>query len=187
MNRPSGRRKSDHAHIELNLVPMMDTFVTLIGFLLYTMAFLAFVSVESPLPMASPTEMAEKLKEKPLQLTVSVREKDIQIWSAFDKIPSKVIPNIPDEKAISKTGLPDLKTVHETLLKIKQQFPNENKVVIAPAGSINYETIINSMDAIRLLEQTDPPIYVKNKTTSVDEPVKMLFPDVIFGNILGSD
>ena len=180
LNRPSSRRKSDGEKIELNLVPMMDTFVTLIGFLLYTMAFLAFVSVETPLPMSSALEVAEKLKEKPLQLTVSIGEKDVQVWSAFDKIPSKVIPNTPE-------ATPDYRLIHEHLLQIKQQFPAENKVVIAPAGATNYETIVAAMDAIRLFEPTDPPVYVKNAQTGVEEGVKMLFPDVIFGNILGSD
>jgi biopolymer transport protein ExbD len=180
LNRPSSRRKNGGEQIELNLVPMMDTFVTLIGFLLYTMAFLAFVSVESPLPMSSPTEVAEKLKEKPLQLTVSLRDKDTQIWSAFDKIPSKIVPH-------TAVGMPDFRGIHESLLQIKQQFPAENKVVIAPSGATNYENIIGAMDAIRLFEPTDPPVFVKNKDTGVEEPVKMLFPDVVFGNILGSD
>ena len=180
LRRPSGRRKSDREEIQLNLVPMMDTLVTLIGFLLYTMAFLAFVSVDTPLPMSSPTEVAEKLKEKPLQLTVSIREDDTQIWSAFDKIPKQVIKN-------TDKGSPDYRQIHEALLKIKQQFSMETKVVLAPAGSVNYENIIGAMDSIRLFEPTDPPIFAKNKTTGVDEPVKLLFPDVMFGNILGSD
>jgi len=177
--RPSSRRKSGSHAIELNLVPMMDAFVTLIAFLLYTMAFVAFISIETPLPTSSPLEVAEALKEKPLQLTVSIRQDDVQIWSAFDKVPSKIIQNV-------EPGMPDFKLIHEHLITIKQQFPTENKVVIAPAGLINYEAIIGAMDSIRLLEPTDPAIFAKN-TAGVDEQIKQLFPEVIFGNILGRD
>ncbi len=180
LKRPSARRLKGSDQIELNLVPMMDTFVVLIGFLLYTMAFLAMVSVETPLPTASPTEVAEKLKEKPLQLTVSFREKETEIWSPFQRIAPKRIENLPD-------GIPDYKALHEALVAVKQKFPQENKIVLAPTGSINYEILVASMDAVRILEPTDPPVYVKNPQTGVDEAAKALFPEVIFGNILGND
>lgn len=181
LKRPSSRRKSKSKEgIELNLVPMLDTFVTLIGFLLYTMAFLALVHVETPLPMLNPSEVAEKLKEKPLQLTVSFRENDAEIWSPFQRIQPKVIKNLPD-------GLPDLKVIHDALIEIKKLFPNENKVVIAPTGMMNYEVLVASMDAIRVLEATDPPFFTKNPLTGLDEAQKLLFPEVVFGNVLGSD
>lgn len=181
LKRPSARRPKGHSkQIELNLVPMMDTFVVLIGFLLYTMAFLALVTVETPLPMASPTEVAEKLKEKPLQLTVSFREDETEIWSPFQRIESKKIKNTPE-------GAPDYRALHEALVAVKQKFPNEKKVVLAPTGSINYEILVAAMDSVRILEATDPPLYAKNPETGVDEAQKLLFPEVVFGNILGSD
>lgn len=159
---------------------MMDTFVVLIGFLLYTMAFLALVTVETPLPTANPSEVVEKLKEKPLQLTVSFRENEAEVWSPFQKIKATKIPNTPE-------GSPDFLLLHNTLVGVKQQFPNENQVVLAPTGSISYELLVAAMDAVRVLDATDPPIYLKNKTTGVDEALKALFPQVVFGNILGTD
>ena len=86
LKRPTSRRKSHHGPIEINLIPILDTMVTLIGFLLFTTSFLALVSIESPLPQASADDVQEQLKEKPLQLTLSMREKDIEIWSPFEKI-----------------------------------------------------------------------------------------------------
>jgi hypothetical protein len=43
------------------------------------------------------------------------------------------------------------------------------------------------MDGIRLLDPTDPPIFLKNAQTGVDEALKLLFPEVVFGNILSND
>lgn len=181
LKRPSSRRKRGHGgSIELNLVPMMDTFVVLIAFLLYTMAFIVMSHIETPLPTASPTEVAEKLKEKPLQLTVSFRKDEVEIWSPFKKIESKKIPNTPE-------GIPDVLAIHQRLVEVKQQFPTENQVVLAPNGSISYDTLIAAMDGIRLLDATDTPIIVRNAETGVDEALKLLFPEVVFGNILGND
>jgi biopolymer transport protein ExbD len=181
LKRPSSkRRRKGGEQIELNLVPMMDTFVTLIAFLMYTMAFIVMTSVETPLPTASPTEVAEKLKEKPLQLTVSFRENETEVWSPFQKISAKKIPNTPE-------GTPDVLAIHQRLVEVKQQFPNEKQVVLAPSGSISYDSLVAAMDGIRLLDPTDPPIFLKNAQTGVDEALKLLFPEVVFGNILSND
>ena len=179
LRRPSARRKVGSEQILLNLVPMMDTFVTLIAFLLYTMAFIVMTHVETPLPTANPTEVAEKLKEKPLQLTVSFRKDEVEIWSPFKKIDAKKIPNTPE-------GTPDVMAIHQRLVEVKQQFPNEKQVVLAPNGSISYDSLVASMDGIRMLDATDPPIIVKSDT-GVDQALKLLFPEVVFGNILSND
>jgi biopolymer transport protein ExbD len=180
LNRPSSRRKSHSEGIELNLVPILDTMVTLIGFLLFTTSFLAIVSIESPLPVASPNETLEKVKEKPLQLTIAINDQSVELYSVSDKIPRKSIPNQAD-------GTVDLKALHEAVIEVKKQFPAEENSVLAPKSGIAYETMIAVMDGVRNLEPTDPPIYRKNPQTGVDEPAKNLFPKVVFGNLVTED
>lgn len=180
LKRPSSRRRIAKEQVILNLVPMMDTFVVLIAFLLYTMVFFVMTHVETPLPTSSPTEVAEKLKEKPLQLTVSFRKDEVEIWSPFQKITAKKIPNTPE-------GTPDVLAIHTRLVEVKQQFPNEKQVVLAPSGSISYDSLVAAMDGIRMLDAIDPPIIVKNAETGVDETLKLLFPEIVFGNILSND
>jgi hypothetical protein len=43
------------------------------------------------------------------------------------------------------------------------------------------------LDAARNLDKTDPVIAVKNEKTGIQEQVKSLFPETIFGNLLGGD
>jgi biopolymer transport protein ExbD len=178
LSRPTSRRKSNAEQIELNLVPILDTLVTLIAFLLYTMTFLNIVGIESPFPIASSAETEQKLKEKPLQLTLTLRDKEAELWSPFERIPSKTIPN-------TGVGQPDLKAIHEALIDVKKQFPTETHIVIVPTAATNYDLLIAVMDSIRTTETTDQPILVKNPRTGIDEQTKLLFPDVIFGNLLG--
>ena len=178
LKRPSTRRRSSPTEVQINLVPMLDALVTLIGFLLFSMSFLSLVSIETPKPEVSPETVQQKLLEKPLQLTVTIREKESEIWSPFEKIPSKVIPHTAE-------GLPDTKVIHEALIEVKRSFLNENKVVLVPAANTSYDILISVMDSLRGLEPTDPPLFKKNEATGIDEPVKGLFPEVVFGNLLG--
>jgi hypothetical protein len=152
--------------------------VTLIAFLLFTTSFFAVVSIESPFPETSVEALRQKVTTKPLQLTLTLREKDVEIWSPFDKIPPKKIQN-------PAAGQPDMQEIHRTLLAIKQRFPKETRIVFSPFSGVSYDTLILVMDAVRTIEKTDPPIFVKNETTQIDEPLKLLFPDVVFGNLLG--
>ena len=130
--------------------------------------------------MASTAENQVKLKEKPLlQLTtVAARKGRRALEPLLTRIPSMTIPN-------QAPGLPDLVKIHEALLGIKQKFPAETKIVLVPTKGTNYDTLITLMDGMRGIEKTDPPLFAKNLATGIDEPVKALFPEVIFGNLLG--
>lgn len=180
LKRPSSRRRSSRQEVQLNLVPILDTMVTLIGFLLFTMSFLALVHMESPFPVTTQEDSQEKIKERPLQLTVTLRENEVEVWSPFDRIESKKIPNLPD-------GAPQLKLIHEIIIQVKQKFPKETKLVLVPYPAATYDTLIATMDSLRLFEPTDPPVFLKNESTGVDEKVNTLFPEIIFGNLLGDN
>jgi biopolymer transport protein ExbD len=180
LKRPSSRRRSEPHEIQLNLVPMLDALVTMIAFLMYTMAFLSLTMIESPLPMASSAENQVQLKERPLQLTLTIGDKDLLLWSPFDLIPQLRIPNRDD-------GSADSIKLHEAIMGIKQKFPTESKIIIMPKGNTSYDTIVLVSDAARNIEKTDPPIVVTNPQTKVQEQAKGLFTEVIFGNLLGGD
>jgi len=181
LKRPSSRRRSDHAEVTLNLVPMLDALVTMISFLMYTMAFLSLTMIESPLPMVSSEENQAQLKTPPLQLTLTVNDKDLLIWSPFDQIPQTTIPNRADDNS------PDVLKLHEALIGIKQKFPNEDKIILVPKSATSYDEIVSLIDAAKNLDKTDPVIVVKNEKTQVQEQAKYLFGEVVFGNLLGGE
>ena len=176
--RPTARRRTAQQPITLNLVPILDAMVTLIAFMLFTMSFIALTGIESPFPQTAPPPPQEKVEERPLQLTATVRESETEIWSPFERIPAQKIPN-------PKPFQPDLRAIHESLVAVKQKFPQEKTLVIAPTGAVSYDSLIGLMDAARGLDPSDPPIFIKNTATGNDEALKVLFPNVIFGNLLG--
>src|SRR5581483_9520635 len=95
--KPSTRRKSTQEEINLNLIPILDALVTLVSFLLFSSVFIAIVVIDTPAPLLAPAEeQVEKLKEKPLQLTATIKDTKIIIsdWSGSRE--AHTIDNIPD-------------------------------------------------------------------------------------------
>lgn len=179
LKRPTSRRKSGKEEIVLNLVPILDTMVTLIGFLLFTSSFISIVGIESPFPESSAARNEQLIKEKPLQLTLTLGNNEARIWSPFDKVAARTIAN-------ASPGQPDVKAIHDALLEVKKLFPEESSLVIAPSAGVTYDVLVSVMDSVRGIETTDAPIFFKNAKTGVDEAVKKLFPDIIFGNLLST-
>ncbi len=177
LKRPSTRSKTSKDQLILNLVPMLDALMTLIIFLLFSLSFLAIVSIESPVPVSTKAEAQKNIKKKPLQLTITVDQNLVQIWSPFGRIKTKKIAHID--------GLPDLIAVHNELIKVKEKFPNEKQIVFMPHAGTNYDTLVGLMDSMRSLETTDPPIFIKSKKSDLDIEAKYLFPNIVFGNLLG--
>src|SRR5690606_19957290 len=105
-------------------------------------------------------------------------EKSVELWSPFNKFPARTIPNTPE-------GTPDVAAIHTAAMEIKSRFPDENQVVIAPYAGLSYDPLISVMDAVRAVEDTDPPLFRENKETGIQEEVKLLFNEIVFGNLLG--
>ncbi|MCC7441782.1 MAG: biopolymer transporter ExbD [Bdellovibrionales bacterium] len=156
---------------------MLDTLVTLIAFMLFSATFLSVVSMDSPVPVNSAASFRNRADQRPLQLTVSVGSDETTLWSPFDRIRRVAVPHLQE-------GGPDVLAVHAELVKVKQQFPKERQLVIVPNANTPYDTVVALMDAARLFDPMDPPIYVKDET-GVDQAEPQLFPEVVFGNLLG--
>ena len=176
LGRPSQRRKKENHTVALNLVPMLDAIVSVIAFLLISMSFIHLVQIDSPIPFSATQEETESDKD-PLQLTVTLNEDETIIWSPFEKIRRTGIDHTSD-------GVPDVYQIHERIVEIKKDFPNETQVVLMPQGGTSYDMLVSVIDSVRLVQKSDPPIYVKNEQ-GVDQMVQYLFPKVVFGNLRG--
>jgi len=182
LKRPSSRRRSEHSEVNINLVPMLDALVTMISFLMFTMAFLSVTSIDSPLPLFKSDEKIEQPKTVPLQLTLNVTASALELYSPTNKIQKIVIPNKTDAEGKS---VPDYEELHRNAVAIRAKFPEENKIIFMPNASTNYDVLIRLSDKVRNIEKTDEPIGVKNPTTGVMEQAKSIYEEIVFGNLLG--
>ncbi|MCO5142135.1 MAG: biopolymer transporter ExbD [Oligoflexia bacterium] len=178
LKKPSSRRKSRGTEeLELPLVPIMDAFVTLIAFLLLVTSLLAVTLIDTPAPVVSNVPDDNKDK-KPLMLTLDVKETGLRLYSTFRRIPEQSFPKV-------ELGY-DLEKLHEAIVAIKQQFPEEKTIVFMPTPEVKYDELVQIMDAVRVLTKTDPPLFVKGED-GIDRPEEHLFGNVIFGNVLSGN
>ncbi len=182
LKRPSSRRNSNHSEVNVNLVPMLDALVTMISFLMYTMAFLALTMVDTTVPTQANMEDLEKKKTPPLQLTLTVGDQGLELLSDTSRFPKITIPNLND--AQGNATLPDYEKLHQEVVELKKKFPEENKIFIQPNGETTYEVIFALIDRVKNVDQNET-VILKKQDNPVDEIAKTLFGDISFTNIQG--
>ena len=151
---------------ELNIVPYLDILMNLIIFMLLSITGLAsfgILNVSAP-NYGGPTAGAQQEEaDKPkLTLSVLISKKGHFVNSENAILGEGSAPTIP----VKADGSYDFAALNETMMKIKGAFPTETKVIIAADSDVQYEALIQTMDACR--------------ETQVGER-RLLFPDVTLG------
>jgi len=145
---------------QLLLVPMIDIFTVLVTFLLMTAVFSRTVILELKLPPAN----AEFTPPPPgLQLEVIVR-KDSLLVSDRNSGPLAPFPNI--------SGSYDFDGLSKYLQQVKSKFPDKTEATVLLEPDIPYDTVVQVMDRIRVLEV--------NAGLNVEQ--YELFPDISVGD-----
>ncbi len=151
---------------ELNIVPYLDILMNLIIFMLLSITGLAsfgILNVSAPNYGGPSTSVAQENPEQPkLTLSVLISKQGHFVNSENAILGEGGAPTVP----VKADGSYDYTALGETMLKIKEAFPGETKVIIAADADVQYDALIQTMDACR---ETPGP----NR--------RMLFPDVTLG------
>lgn len=173
MRRKVARRERKAS--ELMLVPMIDIFTVLVTFLLMTAVFSRITILELDLPSSN----AEGVSAPAFRLEVIVREEGLELTNGAQKI--AVIPNVD--------GAYDLKTLSELALSLKRDYPDATAASVLLEPEIEYDHLIQVMDAIRSAEPPKPvePVQPAEPTgirTVADAPPLRvaLFTDIAVGD-----
>lgn len=141
------RQARNHARYrgrnELNIVPMIDVFVVLLFFLIFTAVFSKTSIVELNLPAAS-TEQPLDLPEN-LELEVVVRQQSLVVQDK-NSGPLKQLPN-------GAQGY-DYEGLSTFLSRVKGQFPELRQATLLLEPDVPYDTIVQVMDVVRSFEGT---------------------------------
>lgn len=145
---------------ELLLVPMIDIFTVLVTFLLMTAVFSRTVIIELKLPPAN-----TEYKEPPpgLQLEVVVRADSLLVDDAKSG-PLAPFPN--------KDGAYDFDGLSKYLQLVKSKFPDKTDATVLLDPNIPYDTMVQVMDRVRVLEVNAGLNVVQYE----------LFPDISIGD-----
>ncbi len=186
--------REEHVDVELNIVPIIDCFVMLICFLLFTAAFTQLVFLEAKL--ASNTAAAADKSRAELdqfRLIVKLEDAGIRLTASGNRSAREniFIPNLGDTF--------DYKSLHRHVTQLKTKYPDRYSVDIEVKTkrqeTVNYEKILKTIDAVRHLTDEEyaslrvaqkkvkkMPLTEKEAEKPVDEVV-----DLLGASLLGND
>ncbi len=144
----------------LNLVPMIDIFTVLVTFLLMTAVFYRTVILELNLP----TAQNESTPPPPtLQLEVMVRKAKIQVADRGTGLLQEFPNGIKGY---------DLNALSQFLQRVKERFPSKLDAAILLEQDIPYDTLVQVMDTVRVVDQKQGERTVQAE----------LFPEISIGD-----
>lgn len=131
------REKSEEKDIMelLNLTPMMDIFTVLVVFLLVTAVFTSITIME----LNVPTNAGGSANKPNFAIEVIIRKAGLEIANGSSV--EAAIPKIDDKY--------DLKKLSEMLLRLKAQYPEKEDATILMEPKVEYDYLIQVMDAVR--------------------------------------
>ncbi len=167
---------------ELDLIPIMNLVTILIPFLIMAAQFVNLAVIDSTLPAIGPPQPVEEEPEKPpLNLSLAITDEGVTVLGADAVLHPDGAPEVaegeerPPTVACASggtcTGVDDYdwKELQRVLGLIKDEYPDDENVILVPDNALRYEVIVKAMDVSR----TDPD----NK--GPDGKSRTLFPYVV--------
>jgi biopolymer transport protein ExbD len=158
------RQQRNHARYrgrnDLNIVPMLDVMTILAFFLIFTAVFSKTSVLELDLPGPGARASATP---PPIELEVIVRRGGIDLADRG----TGVLASVP-----ASADRQDLARVSTLLAGLKQRYPAVESATLLVAEDVDYDTIVQVMDAVRVRQVVDGP-----KVTSTE-----LFPRISLGD-----
>jgi biopolymer transport protein ExbD len=124
--------------VELNLVAMIDIFTVLVTFLLMTAVFSRITILQLDLPSANSSSAAAPA----FRLEVIVRHEGFELTNG-----TKLIATLP-----KVDGAYDFKALTSLAVALKQEYPDANDASVLLERDVQYDYLIQAMDAIRTAE-----------------------------------
>lgn len=140
--RPSQRRNRPSYILDLNMAPLLSLFVALIPMLLLTAMFQSVGIVNLYLPTLEEALLQDNAGDpsQDFTLAVTVTLSEISLMKDQEVLLTEAIEN----------GLKLDRLIGE-LVTLKEEFPDKRDAVLLLDGEILYETIIDIMDAVRVV------------------------------------
>lgn len=146
MRRSRHHRRKEPA--ELQITAFMNLMVVLVPFLLITAVFSQMAVLDLNLP--DPSAETPQDQPPPQALTVVIRAGGLSVSDSSGPV---------DRFPPLDTGEQDYAALSELLVKIKDRLPKEEKISLLLEPGIEYEVLIQAMDAVRLRPGTKTEMF----------------------------
>ena len=180
--RKSRIHKEDHEpSFDVDLSPLLALMVTLIPIMLLATVFVKVAVIETPIPQAVQKALDNDRNKKKRVVNVHVYMKANHKFRLVVDINGRA----SSKKSIKGLGKEwDFKSLHKEIVKVKLNHPEVFQLKFYPDESVPYSNIVKVMDEVRETKKGDKKIFIIDKETKKQVESKLMFPDVIFSNIM---
>ena len=175
---------ADSGPVELNVMPFIDVFSLLTTFLLFSAVFIQIGIIEVQVPFFTNKPQSDEKEEdkRKIQVHVTLEDKTIEVETFYSLPPRNAQKN---DFSLDERGIQEM---HEKLVSIRTKNPDTDKVTLFVDDEITYETVVEVVDAIKILGPDDPEIPqsedTKDGSDSSSQTNLYLFPKVVMGSVL---
>src|SRR5262245_13302847 len=144
MRRRRGKRARHRESVvsEIELMPMLNVFISIIPLLLLSAAFVPVTVIKTTLPSDQAVTAEEAA---PLSLAIHIHPRAFQL-----EIDGKIVGNIARDPGEGESGaIRARKELEEALQAIAAEHPGHREVQIVSEPRTRYEEIVGAMDAAR--------------------------------------
>lgn len=147
---------------ELDLVPIMNLVTILIPFLLMAAQFVSYAVIDSTLPAIGPPQPRDPTEKEALNLSVLITNQgwDVKGSAGTLKGEDDDGPTIPcltpnctytakKDKGEGPSEAYDVRALRDLLNKVKDEFAEEQNVILVPDSDVPYEVLVLTMDTTR--------------------------------------
>lgn len=136
---------------DLNLIPLMNLFVTMIPLLLLTAAFYHIGMVSTSVPTQSDEETTVETGSDAVSVNLRMDDKGYSITASSATLSEAELKGL--DAFIPKSGDNyDFKSLRAALERIKRKYQASETLMLVPAKATLYDNMIKTMDAARKME-----------------------------------
>lgn len=136
-------RRHKKSEPELEITAFLNLMVVLVPFLLITAVFTQVSVIELNLPPPSDATPPQQEQKETLDLEVIIRADNIEIADSKRGL----------IRSFAKAGeAHDYKAISQLLQELKRRFPDKTNAMILAEPEVNYDTLVQVMDTVRLFE-----------------------------------
>ncbi len=164
---------------ELNIIPYLDIVTNLVMFMLLSMTgliSLGVLNVSAPRISGDAAAPGQQSEQPRLLLTVAIGRQGFYVAGAGGVLGQDAAANDPARPPTIplKDGKHDYAELTAQLSKIKDQYPSETQVILSADPEIQYDILVQTMDACREASVKKPDGTVERRPLFFDVSLSLI-------------
>lgn len=170
------RRRRAAEEPEIDLIPVMNLFVTIIPFLLLGVSFYQLGGIASTVPTQARTGASDVASSpRAVTLTIGVSHaRGYTLQASGTGVAPEALAALRAEIPKRPDGSFDTAALTAALLRVKQAYAESDTIVLVPGDDVLFADLVRTMDAARDVVLGDEPTALARRLT--------LFPRVVLAS-----